>query len=103
MPPLKYVYSLTSCYILVLFIYSLSVYHILLRAMHSAGCPEFTKTKLLPTTNTTFISKVVVINMSISGSDLEFFGSSHCLVDLCMIRAGRGAEGMISRGMLGIV
>lgn len=40
---LKCVYPLSPWYILVLFISSISVYCILLQAVHRARCPEFTK------------------------------------------------------------
>lgn len=51
------------------------------------------KTKLLPNTcNLVFISDMVITNMSISKSNLEFFESRHCLIYLCIIRARLGTK-----------
>lgn len=51
------------------------------------------KTKLLLNTcNLVFISDMVITNMSISKSNLEFFESRHCLIYLYIIRARLGTK-----------
>lgn len=74
------------------FLYLFNKY--LLQAMHSTRCQEFrAKTKLLPNScHMVFISATVIINMSISKSNIEFFEHRHHLIYLCVMRAQLGPE-----------
>lgn len=42
--------------------------------------------------DTVFISNTVLINMSVSKSNLESFEGPHCLIYLCIIRARLGTK-----------
>lgn len=88
--------SLSSCCMLLLFIYLFSKC-LASPAEGHVQClvPRIHREKtklLLNTCNLLFISTMVISNVSISKSDFEFFESRHCLIYLCIIRAKLGTK-----------